>query len=847
MVNSILNFPYLTKNLKYLQYYSPLVKFKSDSSENIKYESIKLGGYELKKNSRLKVFSSIAATTLVATTLFAGTFAGPKASPVSAQTVSAAESAPLDLNIIDQDRLAKALQKRGLISKNASKAEVTKAVKAYIKKKQGDKPGKTDKALTKEQKEFDQKAKDFVTKQKDKLAKQLDKGHENYKKGKPTGAVKVDSAKQAGYNGDVREDKVLVLLVEYADFEHNNIEQEAGYMFADDFNKKHYEKMLFGNEDFELFNGEKIKTFKQYYEEQSGGSYTVDGTVSDWLKVDGNAADYGSDSDEGGNDNAPGTKGPRGLVKDALNAAVESGIDLAEYDEFDLYDLDGDGDQNEPDGLVDHLMVLHAGVGQEAGGGALGDDAIWSHRWTLNGVYPVANTTASVNYWGGQMAAFDYTIEPEDGAVGVFAHEFGHDLGLPDEYDTQYTGHGEPVEQWSLMSGGSWSGNIAGTTPPSFSPQNKEFLQKTIGGNWANITEVNYEDIDKNGLAAVIDQSVTKSKNPGIVKVNLPNKKVPGIAPAFGTKYYYSTKGDDLHTVLETPVFDLTSASSATFDFKALYDVETDYDYVYVNAVVEGDEPVEVDVIGDDTDEVRGQSAYETTKGEWVDKSYDLSGFAGKKVKLVFEYVTDGGLAPDGFAIDNLQLSVDGDVAFSDDAEGTTKVTLDGFEVSDGWINKPHYYYLEWRNYSGSDTALQFSRGVKYNTGLVVWYADDTFTDNWTGIHPGEGFIGVVDSHPEAIVGTLNGKDSINDSTRYQVADAAFSLDKSPAWFIDSPTRGIYDYKGLPGVTTFDSTKTYTNTVIPDAGRIVPAHYPVKFQVIGEAKDNSAGAVWIHK
>lgn len=94
--------------------------------------------------------------------------------------------------------------------------------------------------------------------------------------------------------------------------------------------------------------------------------------------------------------------------------------------------------------------------------------------------FPIEGTQAKVPYWGGKIAAFDYTIEPEDGAVGVFAHEYGHDLGLPDEYDTDYTGHGEPIQAWSVMSGGSWAGKIAGTTPTSFSPQNKEFFQN----NW---------------------------------------------------------------------------------------------------------------------------------------------------------------------------------------------------------------------------------------------------------------------------------------------------------------------------------------------------------------------------
>ncbi|GAE44215.1 immune inhibitor A precursor [Mesobacillus boroniphilus JCM 21738] len=137
-------------------------------------------------------------------------------------------------------------------------------------------------------------------------------------------------------------------------------------------------------------------------------------------------------------------------------------------------------------------------------------------------------------------------------------------------------------------------------------------------------------------------------------------------------------------------------------------------------------------------------------------------------------------------------------------------------------------------------------RGVKYNTGMVVWYGDDSFTDNWVGVHPGEGFIGVVDSHPEAIVGTLNGQDSVKSSTRYQISDAAFSLDKAPAWTVDSPSRGVFDYEGLPGVTTFDDSNKYINELIPDAGKKLP-NYGLKFRVIGEAKDNSAGAVWIHK
>ena len=50
-------------------------------------------------------------------------------------------------------------------------------------------------------------------------------------------------------------------------------------------------------------------------------------------------------------------------------------------------------------------------------------------------------------------------------------------------------------------------------------------FSKTIGGNWANIVEVDYEKLNKGiGLATYLDQSVTKSNRPGMIRVNLPTK-----------------------------------------------------------------------------------------------------------------------------------------------------------------------------------------------------------------------------------------------------------------------------------------------------------------------------------
>ena len=46
-------------------------------------------------------------------------------------------------------------------------------------------------------------------------------------------------------------------------------------------------------------------------------------------------------------------------------------------------------------------------------------------------------------------------------------------------------------------------------------------------GNWANIVEVDYDKLRTGiGTATYVDQSVTKSKRPGIIRVNLPDKDI---------------------------------------------------------------------------------------------------------------------------------------------------------------------------------------------------------------------------------------------------------------------------------------------------------------------------------
>jgi M6 family metalloprotease-like protein len=289
-------------------------------------------------------------------------------------------------------------------------------------------------------------------------------------------AVQVSPGQWAEY-GVEASDQILSMLVDFgtkADPRYpestpgpvNNEIPEPGRRdnstnWVPDFNRAHYTDMFFGT------TGESLKGV---YEEMSSGRYTVTGDVSDWVTVPYSSASYGETESQ--------TDMTR-FVQDTADAWYASRIAagqtpaeidayLASFDVWDRYDYDNDGNFNEPDGYIDHYQAIHAGEGEEAGADT---SAIWSHRWAVGqdgegSTGPSANPFGGIKIGDSNVWIRDYTTEPENGGLGVFAHEYGHDLGLPDLYDTSGGENGTGF--WTLMSSGSWMGHgedSIGTTP----------------------------------------------------------------------------------------------------------------------------------------------------------------------------------------------------------------------------------------------------------------------------------------------------------------------------------------------------------------------------------------------
>lgn len=143
--------------------------------------------------------------------------------------------------------------------------------------------------------------------------------------------------------------------------------------------------------------------------------------------------------------------------------------------------------------------------------------------------------------------------------------------------------------------------------------------------------------------------------------------------------FWWGNRGDSIDSQL-TREFDLSGLERATLRFSTWFDIEEGWDYAYPAASVDGGKTWKALPGGRTTDynpvEAAYGPGYTGRSDDWVQEEIDLSDYAGKKVLIRFEYVTDDATSLTGFAIDSIEIP---ELGFRDEADAATGWTAEGF------------------------------------------------------------------------------------------------------------------------------------------------------------------------
>ena len=210
------------------------------------------------------------------------------------------------------------------------------------------------------------------------------------------------------------------------------------------FNSTNFDDLLFGNNP--------TGSMSDYFNEISYGNFHISGEVDGWYQ----------------------SSLSQSQAVENVRQYVAEIASLADPD-FDYGLYDNDGPDNVPnsgddDGYVDGLLVVYPGC-------LSGEDNIWAHQSSLgsnqyvsndqtpNGEYIIVNSYMVCPELPGSGNCITTDISP----MGLYAHEFGHILGLPDLYDRDESdGDSEGLGEWCLMGSGNWLGWY-GNTPAHMS------------------------------------------------------------------------------------------------------------------------------------------------------------------------------------------------------------------------------------------------------------------------------------------------------------------------------------------------------------------------------------------
>ncbi len=250
------------------------------------------------------------------------------------------------------------------------------------------------------------------------------------------------------------------------------------------------------------FFGASGKTVNSYYRQASKNRFyfnpanenegvTNDGVVSVTLAI-----------------NHPNTS----VIDDNVRIVVKATLTATDpYVDYHAFDANGNGTL-----AMSELHIVLVFAGYEAAYGTPPSPVLWAHHWSLSDTVPAPKldgvTVGSKS--GGYVAVGEIQLN-HAATIGVLCHELGHDLGLPDLYDTDGSSDGVGVH--CLMGSGNWgraSGESSGQTPVLMSA----YCRQLIG----------FSDVRKavaTGTAYTLTQVSDSSNVTDMVRINTPNSQ----------------------------------------------------------------------------------------------------------------------------------------------------------------------------------------------------------------------------------------------------------------------------------------------------------------------------------
>ncbi|HEX6304445.1 MAG TPA: hypothetical protein VFZ76_09670, partial [Anaerolineales bacterium] len=187
--------------------------------------------------------------------------------------------------------------------------------------------------------------------------------------------------------------------------------------------------------------------------------------------------------------------------------------------------------------------------------------------------------------------------------------------------------------------------------------------------------------------------------------------------PYSGDYAFWSNRGDESDMTL-TRTFDFTEHQGPlTLNYWTWYDLEEDYDYLYLEASSDGEDWQILTAPSGTAEDPSGNSygwGYNGASRGWIQESVDLAQYAGQEVQIRLEYVTDAAVNGEGLLLDDVSIpEVD---YFSDFEDG------DGGWTAEGWVRiqnlLPQTYRLALISF-GRDTTVEYLTLADDNTLTV--------------------------------------------------------------------------------------------------------------------------------